>query len=65
MKISLVILSSLLMLIGLVSFYACEKILPTEPEENEVLDGQIEGLSHAQTRLFLEGDEAFSEVFTP
>ena len=65
MKINLVILSSLLMLTGLVSFYACEKILPPEPDENEVLDGQMEGLTHAQTRLFLEGDEAFSEVFTP
>lgn len=65
MKISITTLSLLLIIIGLVSIFACEKILPPEPNENEVLDGQMEGLSHAQTRLFLEGDEAFAEVFTP
>ena len=65
MKNNLAKLSSLVLLAGLLSLYACEKFLPNEPEENEVLDGPMEGLSYAQTRLFLEGDEAFSEVFTP
>ena len=50
---------------GLLLICSCEKFLPPEPLDNEVLDGQMEGLSIAQTRLFLEGDEAFSEVFTP
>lgn len=54
-----------LTMIGLLSFFACEDLLPPAPAENEVLDGQMEGLSTTQTRLFLEGDEAFSEVFTP
>lgn len=46
-------------------FFSCEKLLPPKPAENEILDGPMEGLSPAQQRLFLSGDEAFSEVFTP
>lgn len=43
---------------------SCNKILPEEPAENEVLDGAIEGLSKEDQLLFGEGDEAFASVFT-
>ncbi len=44
---------------------ACEKIIPVAPAENELLDGPIEGLSHAEQAQFLAGDIAFNdEVFT-
>lgn len=50
---------------SLLLFSTCEKILPPEPAENEVLDGPIEGLSGTQLQIFADGDEAFGEVFTP
>jgi CxxC motif-containing protein (DUF1111 family) len=43
---------------------ACEKTMPFAPEENEILDGPIDGLSVQQQLQFLKGDEAFGEVFT-
>lgn len=44
----------------------CEKILPPAPDENELLDGPVEGLSDAENLRFLRGDIAFNEeVFTP
>lgn len=43
---------------------ACEKTMPQAPEENEVLDGPIDGLTFEQQGRFLRGDEAFGEVFT-
>ncbi|XOV65836.1 MAG: di-heme oxidoredictase family protein [Fluviicola sp.] len=42
----------------------CNKFAPGEPEEFEVLDGPIEGLSQAELGQFIRGDEAFGEVFT-
>lgn len=45
--------------------FSCEKLLPPEPAENEILDGPMEGLSSTQLQLFIAGDEAFGEVFTP
>lgn len=38
--------------------------MPIGPEENEVLDGPMEGLSSAEKIRFIKGDEAFGEVFT-
>jgi CxxC motif-containing protein (DUF1111 family) len=49
--------------IGLLSI-SCEKILPSSPQENEVLDGTIEALSTTETAKFLRGDIAFARVFT-
>lgn len=49
---------SFLLLLG------CEKTLPPGPEENEVLEGPIEGLSKEERERFRRGDEAFNEVFT-
>ncbi len=43
----------------------CEKFLPPEPSESDVLDGPMEGLSPEQLAIFNRGDEAFGEVFTP
>lgn len=52
--ISLLILSS-----------ACEKTLPMAPDENELLDGPVLGLSNEEQQIFLAGDVAFNDdVFT-
>ncbi len=45
--------------------FGCSELLTEAPKENEVLDGQVEGLSSAQARAHIAGDEAFSELFTP
>lgn len=45
---------------------ACEKLLPGLPEDHEILDGTIEGLTGEQNAKFLAGDFAFNnEIFTP
>lgn len=53
-------------LLGLfvVMLSSCEKTMPKGPEENEVLDGPMEGLNSAEKIIFIKGDEAFGEVFT-
>ena len=44
---------------------ACEKLEPSAPAGNEVLDGPVEGLSNAQTLQHLRGDAAFTDaIFT-
>lgn len=44
---------------------ACEHLAPPEPEEHELLDGPIEGLSYEHQKQFLAGDIAFNdEIFT-
>ena len=43
---------------------SCEDTLTSAPNENELLDGPIEGLTTAQQIQFLSGDEAFGDVFT-
>ena len=43
---------------------SCEDTLIPAPEENELLDGPIEGLTTAQQIQFLNGDKAFGDVFT-
>ncbi len=44
---------------------ACEKTAPLAPEDSELLDGPIEGLTGDQQKRFLNGDIAFNdEVFT-
>ncbi len=44
---------------------SCDKTLPLAPEENDLLDGPMEGLSIEQQIQFLKGDEAFSDdIFT-
>src|SRR5690349_3064894 len=43
---------------------SCEKLLPPAPADEEVLDGPVEGLTETQRHIFLQGDAAFSQVFT-
>jgi CxxC motif-containing protein (DUF1111 family) len=44
---------------------ACSKFEPALPEDDETLDGPLEGLTHAQNAQFLAGDIAFNdEIFT-
>lgn len=51
-------------LLLLMVFASCEPTFTNIPADDEVLDGPIDGLSHAESARFLRGDEAFSEVFT-
>lgn len=45
---------------------ACQKIMPSAPAEDELLDGPVEGLTYEQSQRFLRGDVAFNdEIFTP
>ena len=48
----------------LVVAIGCNKIMPSSPQEFEVLDGPIEGLTTEQLIQFTKGDVAFGEVFT-
>ena len=52
--------------IAFLSLYSCSEFEPKAPEEYELLDGPIEGLTHAQSRQHLAGDRAFNDdIFTP
>lgn len=44
---------------------SCNKLIPSEPFEYELLDGPIEGLTYAENQRFVAGDIAFNdEIFT-
>lgn len=43
---------------------SCDKLMPPEPADNELLDGPLDGLTNSQMAQFVKGDEAFNEVFT-
>jgi CxxC motif-containing protein (DUF1111 family) len=52
-------------LCGLVLLSSCEKITPPLPDDDELLDGPVEGLDEAQNRQHLLGDIAFNDqIFT-
>ncbi|MFQ5676748.1 MAG: di-heme oxidoredictase family protein [bacterium] len=55
--------SSLAFLIGQVSLIGCADILTEAPSDNEVFDAPIDGLTSAQLRSHIDGDEAFGEAF--
>lgn len=55
----------LLAAVGFFALTACEKLFPAAPEEHDVLDGTVEGLTSTQNAQFLRGDVAFTRVFTP
>ena len=59
--------SSIIIQIVLFSFIAgCSEILPSAPDDTELLDGQVEGLTAEQSVIFIAGDIAFNdEVFIP
>jgi CxxC motif-containing protein (DUF1111 family) len=47
-------------------FTACETFEPAAPENHDLLDGPVEGLSESENIRFLRGDVAFNdEIFTP
>jgi CxxC motif-containing protein (DUF1111 family) len=59
-------LSSFIIVLSCIILQACSGLLPGEPPEDEILDGQIEGLSYEQNRQFLAGDIAFNnDIFSP
>ncbi|RYY46487.1 MAG: thiol oxidoreductase [Chitinophagaceae bacterium] len=63
MKKKLLVLSFLAAL--MVIYLSCSKVLPGAPEEDQILDGPLDGLTSEQKRMFLRGDLAFNdEVFT-
>lgn len=46
--------------------FGCEQFEPAPPNEADLLDGPVEGLSEAENIRFLRGDIAFNdEIFTP
>jgi CxxC motif-containing protein (DUF1111 family) len=45
--------------------FSCQKLEPSAPKDEDVLDGPVEGLTYAQIAQHIAGDEAFTgEVFT-
>lgn len=59
MKIKITLGILIVLLVG------CEVFAPTELEEYELLDGPIDGLTHAESRRFVDGDIAFNDqIFT-
>src|SRR5687767_13609350 len=45
---------------------SCQKLFPGSPDDDQLLDGPIAGLTGEQHAQFLAGDIAFNdEVFTP
>ncbi len=62
MKKKLFIISVLI--ITVVTYISCSKLLPNAPPGDEILDGPLEGLTSEQNRQFLKGDIAFNdEIF--
>lgn len=49
---------------GILLTVSCNKLLPPEPKEDQILDGPIEGLTDLELRRFVAGDEAFEEFYT-
>ena len=59
------LITSIAIFLGAVFTSSCNKLLPTAPSENELLDGAVEGLTQEQNIRFLKGDRAFNnEIFT-
>ncbi len=55
---------SIIMLI-VITLMACEKLTPAIREDDELLDGPVDGLNNSQSLQFLKGDIAFNDqVFT-
>lgn len=54
-------LVSLILILGFL--YACSKLEPSAPDPDTVMDGNLEGLTHGQHRIFLQGAEEFDEIY--
>ena len=62
-------LRKLLVLTGIVVvvllYWSCSKVMPGVPDDDQILDGPIAGLTGEHNQMFLRGDVAFNdEVFT-
>lgn len=54
-----------LLIIAAIMISSCEKLSPQSPDDDELLDGPVEGLSSSQKQQFIRGDVAFNDdVFT-
>jgi CxxC motif-containing protein (DUF1111 family) len=63
MKKKLFVIAGLILSVTV--YLSCSKLLPAVPDDDQILDGTVEGLTQEQKRLFLLGDKAFNdEVFT-
>lgn len=57
--------SAIIFLCFIIIIVSCSKLEPPTPADEDILDGQIEGLTNEQNSQFLEGDKAFNnEIFT-
>jgi len=53
------------LIVCILAYVSCSKTLPGVPDNDQILDGPIDGLTSEQRRIFLLGDAAFNdEVFT-
>lgn len=59
-KLGILLLISLTILIG---YQSCNKLISTEPEDEEELDGPIGNLNPNEMKRFMAGDAAFEEFF--
>ena len=63
MKKTYILLTGIVTAVVLIQ--ACSKLEPAAPDDDELLDGPVEGLSYEQNRQFLAGDVAFNDdIFT-
>jgi len=46
---------------SIILYLSCSKVLPGAPEDDQILDGPIDGLTSEQKRMFLRGDVAFND----
>ncbi len=52
-------------LLAILAVSACTELIPKGPDEADILDGPIDGLTHAENARFLRGDFAFNrEIFS-
>jgi CxxC motif-containing protein (DUF1111 family) len=65
MRVYLTYIVLFFILLFVFSLVACEKIMPASPNDDELLDGPVDGLTHAQSLQHLRGDVAFNDqIFT-
>jgi CxxC motif-containing protein (DUF1111 family) len=62
MKHGTAFIVTLVFLSGFIS--GCDHLLTQAPEDSQVLDGPIDGLTNEQRMIFARGDESFGQVFT-
>ncbi len=64
MKKKIKVLAAIILLVT--AAISCQKLLPSAPADDELLDGPEAGLTPEQRAIFLKGDIAFNdEIFTP